>query len=111
MNVGNVLIASFQITASSTNVPTSAGDPLELEDAMPSDIKEIEVISDLGGPVELLLGPNSNLDRLMIVAGKASTLVHHQRQFASISKNARLSIRNLAAAAISTGTCTINLWG
>lgn len=110
-NVRGILIASFQVTASGTNVPSSAGDPLELEDVMPDDIKMIEIANNLGGPTELLLGPNTNLDRVCLIPGFASTIVHQQPRECLIPKGTRLSIRNVAAAAISTGTLTINLWG
>ena len=110
-SLGRLLIASFQVAAASTNVPSSAGDPLELEDALPDDIQSIEVVSTLGGPVELLLGPNTNLERIMLVAGVASTTLHHQPRPCLMPKGARLSVRNIAAAAISSGVLTINLWG
>lgn len=110
-NARGILIASFQVTASSTNVPSSAGDPLELEDVLPDDIKMIEIVNDLGGPTELLIGPNANLDRVCIIPGYSSTVVHQQPRECLISKGMRLSVRNLAAAAISTGTLTINCWG
>jgi len=110
-NVRGILIASFQVTASSTNVPTSAGDPLELEDVLSDDVKMIEIVNSLGGPTELLMGPNTNLDRVCIIPGVASTVIHQQPRECLIPKGSRLSIRNLAAAAISTGVVTINLWG
>lgn len=110
-NARGILIASFHVNAASTNVPTSAGNPTELEDAMPDDVKMIEIVNSLGGPIELLLGPNTNLDRICIVPGVASTVIHQQPRACLIPKGVRLSMRNLAAAAISSGLLTINLWG
>lgn len=110
-NVRGILIASVHVNAATTAVPTSAGDPTEIIASLSDDVKMIEIVNSLGGPIELLMGPNTNADRICIVPGVASTVIHQQPRTCLLPKTARISMRNLAAAAISSGLLTINLWG
>lgn len=110
-SAGRILIASVHVNAATTAVPASGSDSTELIAALSSEISGIEVVNSVGETFELLLGPTGGLDRMMLVAGRASAVIHHQRQPCLISKGMRLSFRNIATTAAATGIVTINLWG
>lgn len=110
MSIGSHPAFQSNTLASSTNIPTSAGNPLEIEDNTLQDISSIDVSNTTGGVVHIYLGSNTALKLLMIVPGIASGIAIMQRAPVVIPKGSRISVRNGAAAALNTGNFIINGW-
>lgn len=109
-SAGRNLIAAFQVSASGTNVPASGSAALQLTSALAGDSNGATIVSDLGADINLYAGPASGESLLMIIPGRASTVLTLQQFALLLNKGMRLSVRNTANSAISTGNLTINLW-
>lgn len=110
--LGSVPVAQFAVTAGANpaDIPKSSNDPLEVEDALPNDVTSIEVISNVASPFYIYLGPNTNLEKLMIVPGYADTVITLPRQPVAIASGVRLSVGAVADVDITAGTFVINCW-
>lgn len=104
--LGSVPAWQFQVDATSSNIPSSATDPLVISSSLPQTASSIEIYNGTTGVLYLYEGPNANLKRLTIMPGST----FQQRQPCKLDAGARLSIRNAAASAITSGTVIINAW-
>lgn len=102
----------FYNDASSTNITASSGSTVELEDATTHNIQGIEVFNTSTAPINLYVGPTTNLQRIAIIppADADAYVGHLPRQPCCIPKGMRLSVRATDNAAISAGLLIINTW-
>lgn len=101
---------SFRILASGTNIPGSGSGVLEIEDSTTQEFRAMEIWNSGGATVNIYTGPDANLDLFCIMPGLASAMIKMDRAPINLSAGTRLSVRAVAAGAISTGELVINFW-
>lgn len=108
--LGSVTAFNSLTLASGTNIPSSAGNPLELEDNTLQDISSMDFSNSTAGNVGIYLGADTDLRLVCIIPFIASGIVTLQRQPVMIPKGSRISARNMAAAALNSGSLILNGW-
>lgn len=97
------------------NIPSSATDPVEINidnstvgAALGSAVKKIHASATFGAPIEILIGATAGaaVRKFVMNLGEGPLVIE-----CSIASGSKLWVRNLNAAAVTSGVLTLNLLG